>query len=39
MAYLIERNHRFYVVAYDGIDPVARAAEGISPAAAKSMPR
>ena len=22
MAYIIERNHRFYVVAYDGIDPL-----------------
>ena len=22
MAYIVQRNHRFYVVAYDGIDPI-----------------
>jgi integrase len=24
MAYIVQRNHRFYVVAYDGIDPITR---------------
>ena len=24
MAYIVQRNHRFYVVAYDGIDPLTR---------------
>ena len=23
MAYIIERNNRFYVIAYDGIDPIS----------------
>ena len=24
MAYIVQRNHRFYVVAYDGIEPITR---------------
>ncbi len=41
MAYIVQRNHRFYVVAYDGIDPLTGriVAAGIPPVAAATMPR